>query len=331
VSREPEPAGVRQPPLPSFGLGAAQLGNLFRAISDEAAADTVDAAWRAGIRYFDTAPHYGLGLSEHRLGAALARYPRHEYLVSTKVGRRLEPRRDTANHQDALGFAVPASLQRVWDFSPDGIRRTLEASLTRLGLDSVDIVYLHDPDDHWSVASTTGIDTLVGLRDEGVVSAIGVAMNQSAMPAHFVRRYDIDVVMLAGRFTLLDQRALDDLLPAALDRRVRVVAAGVYNSGLLSEPTPRAGAMYDYRPAQVELLDRARRLAVVCEAHGVDLPTAALQFPRLHPGVTSVLVGAESAQQVQVNVARWATTVPDALWPELISDGLVRPFVAART
>jgi D-threo-aldose 1-dehydrogenase len=309
-------------PLPSLGFGAAQLGNLFRETSDEDAAQTVGAAWTAGVRYYDTAPHYGLGLSEQRLGEGLAGHRREDFLVSTKVGRLLEPSPDTADQLDNEGFAVPASLRRVWDFSADGVRRSLDASLARLGLDRVDIVYLHDPDNHWTEACSA-IDALILLREQGVVDAIGVGMNQSAMPAEFVRRYDIDVVMLAGRYTLLDQSAVSDLLPLAADRGVRVIAAGVYNSGLLSDSHPALGATYDYQPAPEELVGRAQRLAAVCDAHGVDLPTAAIHFPLRHPAVASVVVGARTEVQVQVNVARFDTPVPEDLWAELESSGLI--------
>jgi D-threo-aldose 1-dehydrogenase len=317
-------------PMPRAGFGAAQLGNLFRETSDNDAVGAVEAAWEGGIRYFDTAPHYGLGLSERRLGAALAGRPREEVLISTKVGRLLVPSPDSADQADDEGYAVPASVRRVWDFSADGIRRSLEASLDRLGVDRVDIAYAHDPDDHWEAASSSGVPALVALRDQGVVDAVGVGMNQSAMPAEFVRRHDIDLVMLAGRFTLLDQSALDDLLPLAVERGVGIVAAGVYNSGLLSEVRPAPGATYDYRPASTERVDRALRLATICEAHGVDLPTAAIHFPLRHPAVVSVVVGARTAEQARVNVARLATPVPDDLWAELESDGLVRTLDGER-
>jgi D-threo-aldose 1-dehydrogenase len=323
-------AGRVRIPMPSLGFGAAQLGNLFRATNDDEAARTVDAAWDAGIRYYDTAPHYGLGLSERRLGGALAHRPRGEFLVSTKVGRLLEPSPETADRVDDEGFAVPALARRVWDFSADGVRRSLSESLDRLGLDRVDIAYLHDPDDHWHDAAGAGLAALIQLRDEGVVDAIGVGMNQSPMPAEFVRGFDIDLVMLAGRYTLLDQSALADLLPLAVERGVGIVAAGAYNSGLLSEARPVEGAMYDYRPAPPELLDRARRLAEVCAAHGVDLPTAALRFPLRHPAVVAVVVGAHDADQVRRNVERFGTPVPDDLWAELESTGLVRTLDGAR-
>jgi D-threo-aldose 1-dehydrogenase len=324
-----DPASRLRVPLPPLGFGAAQIGNLFEATTDDEAAQAVDAAWAGGIRYYDTAPHYGLGLSERRLGAALAGRERAEALVSTKVGRLLVPSPGTADRLDSESFVVSASMRRVWDFSADEVRRSLDASLERLRLDHVDIVFLHDPDDHWHEASGTGIAALGALRDQGVIDAIGVGMNQSAMPAEFVRRHDIDVVMLAGRYTLLDQSALDDLLPLAADRGMRVIAAGVYNSGLLSQPWPTAGATYDYRLASGELIDRASRLAATCQAYGVDLPTAAIHFPLRHPAVASVVVGARTAAQVRINVARSAASVPDDLWVELESSGLVRTLDGA--
>ncbi len=189
--------------LTELGLGAAQFGNLYRETSDEQAVGALDAAWESGIRYFDTAPHYGLGLSERRLGALLGARPRDEYVVSSKVGRILVPSPESAGRQDDEGFAVPASLRRVWDFSRDGILRSFEASLERTGLDRIDILYLHDPDDHFEQASTEGIQALIELRDEGVVRAVGAVMKQSQAIAALIRVADIDVVRLAGRYTLL--------------------------------------------------------------------------------------------------------------------------------
>lgn len=314
---------TRGPDLTELGLGAAQLGNLARETSDADAQGAVDAAWDSGVRYFDTAPHYGLGLSERRLGAALAGRPRAEYTVSTKVGRLLVPSPQTAHRQDDGGFAVPATHRRDWDFSRDGILRSLEGSLTRLGLDHVDVVYLHDPDDHWHEASTTGVDTLVELRDQGVVKAVGAGMNQAAMLAEFVRRSDVDVVMVAGRHTLLDQSARDELLPLAQERGVGVVAAAVYNSGLLAADRPPSDATYDYLPASGELIARAGALADACERHGVTLPEAAVAYPLRHPAVVSVVLGARDARQSRTNAERLATRVPDALWAELADLGLV--------
>ncbi|NEM91041.1 aldo/keto reductase [Galbitalea soli] len=313
----------RGPALTELGLGAAQFGNLYRETSDAESQAAVDAAWERGIRYFDTAPHYGLGLSERRLGAALAGRPRDEYVVSTKVGRMLVPSPETADRLDDGGFVVPATTRREWDFSRDGILRSLEGSLERLGLDRVDIVYLHDPDDHWSAASTTGIDTLVELRDEGVIGAIGAGMNQSEMIARFIRECDVDLMMLAGRFTLLEHGALAELLPLALERGVGIVAAGVYNSGLLGAPRPRPDAMFDYRPAPPELIARATAIAEVCERFGVTLPDAAVAYPLRHPAVVSVVLGARSAAQVNGNAERYGTVIPDGLWDALRETGLL--------
>lgn len=196
----------------------------------------MDRAWELGVRYFDTAPHYGLGLSEHRLGAALAHRPRSEFLVPTKVGRWLAPSSTAGTDLPIGGYEVPATLRRVWDFTADGVKRLLEASLERLGLDHVDIVYLHDPDDHWEAAIGQAHPALADLRDQGKVSQIGVGMNQWEMPAAFVRETDLDLVMLAGRYTLLEQPALAELLPLCVERGVSVIAAAVLNTGLMSRP-----------------------------------------------------------------------------------------------
>ena len=309
--------------LTRLSLGCAQLGNLYRPIDDSEAHATVDAAWTEGIRYFDTAPHYGLGLSERRLGAALAGHARGDYVLSTKVGRLLMP---TTTHglMDDGCFAVPAAFRRVWDFSRDGVLRSLAESLERLGLDRADIVYLHDPDEHRDDAFLHAYPALEELRSQGVVSAIGAGMNQTAMLADFARHTDVDVLMLAGRYTLLDQSALDDLLPACVDRDVVVVAAGVFNSGLLARPAPTPAAHYEYGTAPSELVDRARRIAAVCERHGTTLPAAALAFPLAHPAVVSVCIGAHLPEQVVRNTALGRAAVPGALWVELKEEGLLR-------
>jgi D-threo-aldose 1-dehydrogenase len=312
--------GIR---LTALGLGAAPAGNLYRAITDEEAHATFEAAWDTGIRYFDTAPHYGLGLSERRLGAFVRTRPRDEVVVSTKVGRLLVPTPETAHRTDPDVFEVPATARRVWDFSRDGVLRSLEASLERTGLDRVDVVYLHDPDDHWEQAAHEALPALVELRDQGVVGAVGAGMNQSAMLARFVRETDVDVVMCAGRFTLLDQPALADLLPAAAGRGVAVVAAAAYNSGILAHDTPPADATYDYAPAAGELLDRARRIAAVCAEHGVTLPQAALAYVRTHPAVVSTVVGLATPEQARQAGERAAARVPAELWRALADAGLL--------
>ena len=313
----------RGPAVTELGLGAAQFGNLYRETTDEASAAAVDAAWQSGIRYFDTAPHYGIGLSERRLGAALAQYPRDEFVVSTKVGRLLVPTPENAHQLDEHGFVTPAVFRREWDFSRDGILRSVEGSLERLGLDRVDVVYLHDPDFHWQQASTEGIAALIELREQGLIGAIGAGMNQSAMIAQFIRETDVDLMMLAGRYTLLEQGALDDLLPLALERGVGIVAAAIYNSGLLSAPRPAADARYDYQQAPPELLSRANAIADVCERWGVTLPDAAVAYPLRHPAVVSVVLGTRTAQQVASNVSRYETPIPDEVWAELQSEGLI--------
>lgn len=309
--------------LTELGLGAAQFGNLFTETTDADSCRAVRTATEEGIRYLDTAPHYGLGLSERRLGAALRAAPRPGVVVSSKVGRLLVDSPDTADRLDDDGFVVPATMRRVWDFSRDGILRSVEESLARLGTDRLDIAYLHDPDDHWEQASSSGITALTELRDQGVVGAIGAGMNQAAMLTEFVRRTDVDVVMVAGRFTLLDQSALDCLLSAAQERGVGVVAAAVYNSGLLSTTTVDASASYDYGAAPRSVVERAARIAAVCERHGVELPAAAIQYPLRHPAVTSVVTGMRTAEHVRSNVARYRAVIPEALWEELHVTGLV--------
>ncbi|OUC98018.1 aldo/keto reductase [Streptosporangium minutum] len=305
-----------------YGFGAAPIGNLFTAVGDDEARATVDAAYDAGFRYFDTAPHYGLGLSERRLGTALAGRPRDSYTLSTKVGRLLVPApTGVPAARDDQGFDVPADLRRVWDFSRDGVRRSLEESLLRLGLDAVDIVLIHDPDDHWEQAVSEAYPALAELRDQGVVKAVGVGMNQSEMLTRFVRETGVDMVMLAGRHTLLDQSGEEELLPLCQERGVSVVAAGVFNSGLLATHEP--SGTYDYAPASEPLLARARRIAAVCERHGVTLPQAALAFPLRHPAVASVVVGARSAAEVTRNAALTARPVPEDLWAELAAEDLI--------
>ncbi|SEP65232.1 D-threo-aldose 1-dehydrogenase [Streptomyces sp. yr375] len=304
-----------------LGLGAAPLGNLFTEVTDEQAHATVTAAWERGVRYFDTAPHYGLGLSERRLGAALREHPRDQYTVSTKVGRLLDPADPPGGDDLADGFAVPATHRRVWDFSADGVRRSLEASLERLGLDHVDVVYLHDPDDHAEQAFREGYPALEKLRSEGVVGAIGAGMNQAEMLTRFVRDTDVDVVLCAGRYTLLDQRAAAELLPAAVERGVSVVIGGAFNSGLLADPKP--AATYNYGLAPAELVDKALRMKAVADRHGVTLRAAALAFCAAHPAVAGVLVGARSAAEVTDCAEQFATPVPAALWEELTRAGLL--------
>ncbi|WP_308466472.1 aldo/keto reductase [Rathayibacter soli] len=309
--------------LSALGLGVAQFGNLYRKTTEEEAAGAFDAAWEGGIRYFDTAPHYGLGLSERRIGALLLQKPREQFVLSTKVGRLLEPNPGGENERDDDMFDVPATHRRRWDFSADGVRRSIEESLHRLGLDRIDIAYLHDPDDFGEQAINEAIPALIELREQGVISAVGAGMNQSALPAEFIRRTDIDVIMLAGRFTLLEQGALAELLPLAEQEHVGIVIAGVYNSGLLATARPNARSTYNYAAAPTELIRRATAIADACQRHGVDLPSAALAYVSRHPAVVSVVVGARTRDQVRGNLDRFATVVPDELWRDLESQGLI--------
>ncbi len=306
-------------PFGRLGLGCAQLGNLYTAMTDDVAAATVAATWDAGVRYFDTAPHYGLGLSERRLGDALAHRPRTEFTISTKVGRLLEPHpAPTGSDLTAGGFAVPDTLVRRPDYSGDGVLRSLEGSLNRLRLDHVDIVYVHDPDDCLEAALGQALPALIALRDQGVIGAVGVGTNTVAPLLRIVAEADVDAVMVAGRWTLLDRTARP-LLDACVDRGVAVVAAAPFNSGLLSRPYPASDATFDYGPASESALRRARLLAEVSGRHGTALPHAALRFPLRDPGVACVVAGFRTPDEV-VSAARWAATdLTEEAWLDLDS------------
>ncbi len=308
--------------LPVLGFGGAPIGNLYQRMSDDEAIDAVDAAWEGGIRYFDTAPHYGLGLSETRMGAALAGRHRDDYVLSTKVGRLVRPATPAADRDDE-GYDVPDDLMRVRDYSRDGVLRSIEESLARLRTDRLDIVYIHDPDEYWDQALDGAVPALSALRDEGVIGAWGAGMNQSGMLTRFVTETDIDVVMLAGRYTLLEQGAAEDLLPACIGRDVAVVDVGVFNSGLLSTNRPGAGATYDYRQAPEDLVEKANRLAGICERHGTTLPAAAVHFPFRHPAVTAVVLGMRTPEQVERNLDLMASPVSEDLWEDLKGQGFL--------
>jgi aryl-alcohol dehydrogenase-like predicted oxidoreductase len=295
-----------------FGLGTAPLAGLYAPVDEEEAAGALAAAWAGGVRFFDTAPHYGAGVAERRLGEFLRTRPRGEAIVSTKVGRRLVP--GPARPGDEA-FYVDGDLVRVRDYSRDGVRRSLEDSLARSGLDRFDLALIHDPDEHWEQAIGRAYPALAELRDAGVVDAIGVGMNQCAMLARFVRESDVDMILVAGRYTLLDREAADDLLPLCAERDVSVVVGGVFNSGVLADP--RDGAHFDYAPADATVLARARALREICAAHGVPLAAAALAFPRRHPAVATILVGARSGAEVAEDLALSTVDIPEALWADL--------------
>ncbi|BEL04652.1 aldo/keto reductase [Actinoplanes sichuanensis] len=301
-----------------LGLGMAPLGGLYSAVGTETARATVEHAWRLGIRFFDTAPLYGNGLSERRAGPVLAGKPRESFALSTKVGRVLRP--GGSDTQDI--WAEPTGVTPVFDFSAAGVRGSYAESLDRLGLDRADILHLHDPDEHYDQTVGEALPALVRLREQGLISAVSAGMNQARMLADLVRTGHLDAVLLAGRFTLLDQSGADELLPLCADRGVSVIAAGVFNSGLLATPGP--GATFDYAPADPGLVDRALAIRAVCRRHGVPLRAAAIQFPFTHPAVTCVLVGARSPAEVEDAVGMSSVVVPDELWADLRSEGLIR-------
>lgn len=310
----------------SFGplsFGAANVGNLYRAITDEQAAHLLQAAWDCGIRYFDTAPHYGLGLSERRLGTFLAGKPRADFIVSTKVGRLLRPAAVTTGTDASNDFVVPADHERVWDFSDSGVRRSLEVSLGRLGLDRVDVLYLHDPEEHdLHPALAIGVPAVCSMREEGLVDAVGVGSKSTAALVAAVRTEALDLLMVAGRYTLAEQPALAELLPLCRAAGVGVVNAAVFNTGLLATRCPGEQGRYEYGSVPADTLARVRAIAAVCEDLGVELPAAALQYPLREPSVRTVVVGAATPEQVHENAERMHRPIPEELWHRLAQQGL---------
>jgi aryl-alcohol dehydrogenase-like predicted oxidoreductase len=294
-------------------FGGAPIGGLYTPVSDETAAETLAAAWAAGIRAFDTAPHYGAGLSERRIGEFLVGRPRDEFAVSTKVGRLLVPA--VGDTEGAEGFYGTPPLTRIRDYSRDGVLRSLEESLRRLGLDRVDIALIHDPDDFMIATLDEAYPALAELRAQGVVTAIGAGMNSAAKLTWLAERCDLDCVLVAGRYTLLDDSAAGTLFPLCLRRGVAVLAGGVFNSGILAG----AGddATYDYAPAPAALLARAGQMRDACARYGVPLAAAALRFTLRHPAVTAAVVGARTPEEVTSDVSYLSTHIPRALWAEL--------------
>ena len=304
--------------LGRLGLGTASLGNLFHEISDEQARAVVDAAWVGGVRYFDTAPHYGLGLSERRLGAALRDRPRDEYVLSTKVGRLLRPTPERSDDLDDEGFVVPAAYERVWDHTPDGIRRSLEESRRRLGLDRIDITYLHDPEEYDLTAGLEqGLPALAALRDEGATGAIGVGSKSVDALIAAVRTGLCDVIMLAGRLTLLDQSAAAELVPLCRQHGVGIVNVGIFNSGALAADVPGPHLHYEYASISGERLAQVQRMHAVCARFGVRLADAALQYATQIPGILNVTVGASSPSQIDKSLTGMSVPIDPALWPAL--------------
>ncbi len=313
----------------SLSFGTAGIGNLFREVSDQEANQALEVSYVGGVRYFDTAPHYGLGLAEKRLGDFLETKPRAEVIVSTKVGRLIRENPNFDGGADDQGFAVSNRLHRVLDYSYDAVMKSIEESLIRMKLDQIDIAFVHDPDNHEKEAMEGAFPALEQLRSEGVIRSYGAGMNQSAMLARFAANTDLDVVMCAGRFSLLEQPAMEDLLPVALRRRVSIVAAGVFNSGILATNSPQAGAHYNYAPAPEEILSRAQSLARACSEEGFTLPQVAAQFPFLHSAIKVICLGARNAEQARRNVDLYSAAVPRAFYEKLAEMGLINPALVA--
>jgi D-threo-aldose 1-dehydrogenase len=295
--------------LPALGFGCAPIGGLYESVSDAQATATLQSAWDAGLRFFDTAPLYGLGSAERRLGNFLRTKPRDDYLLSTKVGRLIRP----GSPDDSVAAWVD-NHDRVfeWDFSYDGVMRSVEESLERLEMDRIDVLLIHDPDDHHDDALQGAYKALDLLRFEGTIKAAGVGMNQVEMLTRFAREARFDCFLVAGRYTLLEQPALAELFPACEEQGIAVIAGGVFNSGLLA-----GGSTYNYAPAPVAMVERARQLEAVCSRHGVPIKAAALQFPFRHPIVASVLSGARTPDEIAENADLFALEVPDGLWNDL--------------
>lgn len=320
-------------PLTTLGFGSTSLGNLYRAQTEDGAMQAVEAAHRAGIRYFDTAPLYGFGLAEHRIGAARRRLP-DDVVLSTKLGWRLFPRGASPGPGSAADslFDHPAPFTPRIDYSYDGAMRSFEDSLQRLGTDRVDVLLLHDCDrrnhgdayrDRFREAMAGAYRALLSLREQGAVRAIGAGLNEWEACQEFAEAGDFDCFLLAGRYTLLDQASLDSFLPLCARRGIGIILGGPYNSGILATG-PVEGALYDYAPASPAILERTRAIEGICRRHAVPLRAAALQFPLSHPTVATVIPGARDAAEVDENLRLITHPIPDALWQELRQAGLVR-------
>jgi D-threo-aldose 1-dehydrogenase len=310
--------------LPRVGFGTASLGNFLSVVPDEQAVATLRRAYEVGIRYFDTAPLYGHGLSEQRIAESIAAEPRDDYVISTKAGRLLRPdapKDESQYFEDSPFYVDVPQVGPVWDFSYDGIVTSLHESLERLNLDRVDILNLHDPDEHYDEASTTAYAALKDLRSQGVVRGIGAGMNRTPILTRLVENCDLDVVLLAGRYTLLDQASLSDLLPACHENGTAVVVGGVFNSGILIDPSE--DARFDYVPASQTMIEKARRIRTICDRYDVPLAAAAIQFPLAHPQISTVLIGARSVDELNDDLDLLAVSIPDALWHDVKAAGLL--------
>jgi D-threo-aldose 1-dehydrogenase len=315
-----------------LGFGTAPIGGLYTPVLDDAAIAMVDHAWRIGVRYFDTAPLYGYGNAERRVGAGLSDRPRDGFAISTKVGRlvvptdRLAPdadvdRQERDGEEDAFYRGTPPGARLIFDFSYDGVMRSIEESLQRLGLERIDILFIHDPDDHWQAAIDGAYPALHRLREQGVVRAIGAAMDQAQMLVRFAREGEFDAFLVAGRYTLLDQVGLEELLPVCRDKGIGVVIGGVMNSGILADPRP--GSPFNYSPADAAWLGRAQRLKAVCDRHGVSLKAAAVQFVLAHPAVTTIVAGVRRPEHLDEYPMLMREPIPLDLWDEFRAEGLL--------
>jgi len=307
-----------------LSLGTAPIGNLLQEVPEEDAEEAFKAAFNAGVRYVDTAPYYGYGLAENRLGKAIAGQNRDDFVVSTKVGRLIRPGHRTGSElydDNKPYYLANPEMRCVFDYGYDGVMRSHEDSLERLGLDRVDILHIHDPDDHFEWAVNGAYKALDRLRSEGTIKAVSAGMNQWEMLSRFMDHGDFDCFLLAGRYSLLEQTALTEFLPKCVERGVSVILGGVFNSGLLADPKP--GITFNYEAAPQKLIDQALRIGAVCEGHGVPLKAAALQFPLAHPAVATVLTGVRSAAEFEENERLFRHPIPAAMWQELKSEGLL--------
>jgi D-threo-aldose 1-dehydrogenase len=303
--------------ITQFGLGSAALGWLYAPVQRDTAQATVRRAHELGCNFFDTSPLYGSGLAETRLGAVLSDLPRESFVLSDKVGYAVYP--DTPLPDETTSDKPP---QPGYDFSYDGAFRLVEGSLKRLGLERIDILLIHDPDDYIEEALLGTYRALRRMRDEGLIGAIGAGMNYGHLLARLAREAEFDCFLLAGRYTLLDQVALHDLLPLATEQGIAIYVGGPFNSGILADPHADH-PNFNYGPATAEWIDKARRLDAACQRHNVPLKAAAIQFPLGHPAVVSVLSGARSVAELDENIAMFQTPIPAALWDDLRAEGLL--------
>lgn len=315
-----------------YSFGTAALGGLYRACPRDLAMETLQAAWDEGIRYFDTAPWYGFGRAERALGDFLRDQPKREWVLSTKVGRILFPVAD--DRVPNYGYVDPLPFDVRYDYSYDGVMRSLELSYARLGLNRIDILYVHDIGAythgaernafHFKALMDSGLKALEELKSSGTIKAYGLGVNEVPICLDVMKHASIDCILLAGRYTLLDRTAVEELLPLCLERNTSIVAGGVFNSGILATGAVE-GAHFDYMPASNDVLARVRALAELASAHGVPLAAAAVQFPRRHPAVASVLIGTAKPSSLRRNAELLGTPVPDAFYAEASTYSLVAP------